>query len=473
MRAFVVLWLSVLAAPGRAAAAPPASGFAAGAITDPVTCAKAPSQTYALYLPSSYQPQGPWPILYAFDPRQRGRSVAERYQAAAEELGWIIASSNNSRSDEAVDPNVEAMKAMWEDTHARFAIDPQRAYATGMSGGARAAVILAVAQRGAVAGVVGHGGGFPFEWPPAKDLPFAFYGLAGWHDFNYAELLGLDQKLANLGLDHHFEPFDGAHQWAPPAESRDALAWMEVVAMRRGIAPRREAFVAAELERLSARARAAAAAGDPVLALRGWESIARAFEGLADTAPARAEAAALRASPAWQAESKAQEAAEAEHARAVDAARERLPELLAEAASGMRPERAAAILDVPQLQRTASEHVSIYARRAAQRTLERIAVQAGFYLPRDFLAKRDYPRALLCLGIAVRIKPRDPWSWVALARGRATAGDERGAVDALRTAVGLGSVEARHLQDDEAFARLQQRKDFRELLAGLEKPAPS
>jgi predicted esterase len=471
------LWVVLFVASSAWSAEPtaPVPALPTGQIVDPVVCAQAPGQTYALYLPSSYTPDTGrrWPILYAFDARQQGRLPAERFQAAAEEFGWIIASSNNSRSDEALDPNVEAMKAMWEDTHARFAIDPKRAYATGYSGGARAACVLATAQRGAVHGVIGHGGGFPFNWPPAKDTPFAFYGLAGWTDFNYPELLNLDRTLAGFGLEHHFEPFEGGHEWAPAAESRDAVAWMELVAMRQGIAGKRPEVIAAEWRRAEEQARAALAAGDEVLALRRWESMGRDFAGLTSTDAAQREVEALRASPAFREEEEAQQAIEVRHARYIETARERLANLLREEPGSVHPDRAAAALDIAALKRRAAEDPSIYSRREAQRALAALYGQTVFYVPREYLAKQDYERALLCLGVAVRIRPEEPIAWLALARGRAAAGDERGAVEALRSSIEKGLDDPRYVRDEEAFAGLRQRKDFRALLAQLESAATS
>ena len=69
-----------------------------GRIVEDMKCAAAPSQGYALYLPSSYSPDRVWPLILAFDPRARGKSPVERFQVAAETYGYIVAGSNNSRN---------------------------------------------------------------------------------------------------------------------------------------------------------------------------------------------------------------------------------------------------------------------------------------------------------------------------------------------------------------------------------------
>src|SRR5690349_18514215 len=59
-----------------------------------------PTQSYTLYLPSSYDATKKQPLLLVFDPRQRGTVAANIYKDAAEEFGWILISSNLTRSDD-------------------------------------------------------------------------------------------------------------------------------------------------------------------------------------------------------------------------------------------------------------------------------------------------------------------------------------------------------------------------------------
>jgi hypothetical protein len=69
-----------------------------GTIVDEVKCAADATQSYALYLPKTYSPDRKWNLLIAFHPAARGRLMVEKYRAAAEEYGYIVAGSNNSRN---------------------------------------------------------------------------------------------------------------------------------------------------------------------------------------------------------------------------------------------------------------------------------------------------------------------------------------------------------------------------------------
>src|SRR5215831_19219414 len=91
------LWAGVVAVP---AAARPADepAIKPGAIAPKVVCATHPEQSYALYLPSAYTPKKRWPIIYIFDPVARGMVPTQIIKDAAEQYGYILATSNNSKN---------------------------------------------------------------------------------------------------------------------------------------------------------------------------------------------------------------------------------------------------------------------------------------------------------------------------------------------------------------------------------------
>ena len=115
-----------------------------------------PTAHYTLYLPASYDPAGKQPLLLIFDPRGRARMAAELFREGADRYGWILVSSNDTRSDTGWEPNAKALAALWPEI-SRLAIDPRRVYATGFSGGAIVAWVLGH-QTGGLAGIIGVGG---------------------------------------------------------------------------------------------------------------------------------------------------------------------------------------------------------------------------------------------------------------------------------------------------------------------------
>jgi hypothetical protein len=254
-----------------------------GQIIDSVSCAADSSQSYALYLPSNYTQQRKWPVILAFDPAARGRTPVERYQAAAEQYGYIIAGSRNSRNG-SWEVSLGAARAMLADVLTRFAIDEKRIYTAGMSGGSRVALSVALGSKD-IAGVFASSAGWP-DNKPRKTVPFPIFETAGSEDFNYREMRGLDRDLTSP---HHLMVFLGGHTWLPADVAMDAVEWMEVEAMRSG----RRAKDPELLARLFGKRTAAAEkmnGRDQYLALL---AIASDFEGLEEVAPYAARASAL------------------------------------------------------------------------------------------------------------------------------------------------------------------------------------
>lgn len=183
-------------------------------------------QGYALYLPSGYTPGSGWGVIFGFDPRARGRTPVERFQAAAEKYGYIVAGSNNSRNGSW--PNsMAAAQAMARDVASRFSLDEKRVYTAGMSGGARVAMGVALGNN-VIAGVIAASAGFP-DGRAAKKAPFAVFGTAGTEDFNYIEMRDLDRTLTTP---HRVAIFEGGHVWLSPELAMEAVEWMELRAGR-------------------------------------------------------------------------------------------------------------------------------------------------------------------------------------------------------------------------------------------------
>lgn len=254
-----------------------------GTIVDDVKCSGDPSQSYALYVPSSYTSERKWPVLFAFHPAARGRAMVEKYAAAAEQYGYIVAGSNNSRNGP-WGPSRAAILAMPADVGRRLAIDPKRVYVTGMSGGSRVALEVALAKND-VAGAIASSAGYPDSQPRSR-LSFPIFSTAGTEDFNYLEMRLLDRKLTTP---HYLAVFEGGHTLPPDAVALEAIEWLEVQAMKAGRRARDEALLDRLLDK---RRKAIAASNSDVTAVHLLEAFVADFQGLRDVS---AESARLKA----------------------------------------------------------------------------------------------------------------------------------------------------------------------------------
>jgi dienelactone hydrolase len=282
-RAIALLVVALACAPPLAA-----QDLPRGTIVDAVTCADEPTQTYALYLPSSYSRDRAWSLLIAFHPAARGRAMVEKYQAAAEIYGYIVAGSNTSRNGP-VSVSAASVRAMSADLGQRFSIDADRMYLTGMSGGARIAMQVALGNRN-IAGVIASSAGYP-DARPRSSVPFPVFGTAGIDDFNYLEMRQLDRKLRSP---HHLEIFNGGHMLPPDSIALEAIEWMELQAMKAGRKPKDDALIDRLLEK---RRQRLAASADGAATVHLLEAVADDFKGLRDVSAEAARARELSRQP--------------------------------------------------------------------------------------------------------------------------------------------------------------------------------
>ncbi|HEV2853403.1 MAG TPA: hypothetical protein VHC97_11420 [Thermoanaerobaculia bacterium] len=458
----------LLAVPALATAQTPAPApdFPRGKLVDKVDCAATPGEAYALYLPSGYTAERAWPVLYILDPRARGALAAEKFRAGAEKHGYILASSYSSQSDVAVDPNTKAMRAMWTDTHSRFRIDDRRVYAAGFSGTVRAAVSLARAVPGTLAGIVGAGAGFPFDAPPRKGDPFVFFGTIGTKDFNWYEMMDLEPRLQDTGIVHRIEIFDGVHQWPPEPLAVRALDWMELQAMKAGTRPKDPALVEALWKDTLERARAFESSGDLFLAWRTWSGAAADFAGLRDTAEAAAKSAELKANPALQRDLKDREARIKQDKEFLARAPQALSGVDSEG-QAMTLSQVLSALKIRDLKKKAESAPTEDERLSAQRVLNTLAGQTGFYLPQKFTERKQWDRVVFFLSIAAEIDPEDYSVFYSRAAAYAQKGDRKRAIADLRQAVQKGYKDLPALEKDQAFNSVRQDEGYKEVVKSL------
>jgi predicted esterase len=437
-----------------------------GVLVDPVTSLTDPEHTYALYVPTSTMGAGGWPVLFIMDARGRGALAAGFFHEAAEEYGWIVASSNNSASDGPSEPNVRAIKALLADMERRFTVDPHRAYFAGFSGTAREAWRFGLDMPKSVAGVIPASGGYPLDLPPTADLPFAVFGTAGTTDFNYLEMQIVAGNLDALGLPHRVEVFDGGHTWPPTALCREAVAWMELQAMRRGLRPRDDALVDRLHDRWLAEARALEEAGELVGAYHGYREVVRDFDGLRDVEQATEAVARLSTSEAVTSHV-------AERKRVTDWEVERRMEVFDLLAVMREPHgtsleaQAACRSMIRQLERHAASGKDPHKGEAARRVLEVFFVNLSFYLPRDLFGRDDYDASLAVLRLAVEIHDDNPFVWYNIAASEARIGSRKRALDALERAAAVGFGNRAFLEADEDFASVREEERYRAVVEAM------
>ncbi len=459
--AVLALHLPVHAQQGAAANSDP-QVLAVGTVVPKVVTLAKSSQSYALYLPSSYRAAKRWPIVYVFDPGANGSVPVELMKDGAERYGYIVVGSNNSRNGP-WSIEAEAAEAVLQDTQERFPVDRHRVYFAGFSGGARVAASVAQLCKCA-AGALLNGAGFQPETSATPGTRFAVFAAVGMIDFNYGELVQLDDRLEKLGYPHFLLRFDGPHQWASKEAMAEALAWFRLQAMKNGLEERDPSFIAAEAGRESQRAGALEQSGDLYAAWKEYRQAAETLAGLADDTALRAHTEALGKDEAVRAGAKSESREFADQ--------QQLTNPILVGLSGLQENRPEARREVEGLildLRGRSEREKRPEKlRVLQRSLAGVLGLAMDTGMEQLLDKKDPHRALEYFELACDANPDSVWALTELAVAKASVGDRKGALEALRHArsktknpVGFTAW----LKDEPALAKLRGTPEFNAFLA--------
>ncbi len=391
-----------------------------GEVVERVSSPSASGQSYAVYLPKSYSADRTWPVLFLMDPRGRALVPLELLRPAAERFGYLVLSSYNTASDAAVDPNVDAMNAMITDALKSLAVNNRRFYLVGFSGTAREGWSFGYQLSRNVAGLIGVGAGLPPgillpDIASSDSAPFDFYGGAGVTDFNYEEVLGLDDYLVEKKIPHRIHYYPGGHGWAPEAVMTEAVEWLELRAMKRGLADRRDSWLDSLFQRRRDTADSLGRGGGFYAAWLGLSALAEDFGGIRDVAEVARRAGEL----ARKKEVKRVIARNHDLRTEQRETARNLAVFLEQVRTARKPPSLSSALEeleVKRWQHASRDRDSVEAY-AAQRRLENIMVMTSYYGPRDYLTSGDGARALALLDVAEAIRPGLPH--VCEARGKA------------------------------------------------------
>lgn len=408
-----------------------------GEVIPEVPSASDSTQSHAIYIPTNYTPSRKWPILYCYDPRARGTVPIELFREAAEKYGYLIVSSNRSRSDDPTAPNEEAVLSTWRDSHGWFSIDERRAYSTGFSGGSRMSWRIGYVFKGQVAGVIGVGAGSDLDKPPDEKPPFAYFGTTGYTDFNYHEMRMMEDKLKALNAPHKIRFFDGGHQWPPKEVCFEAIEWMELQAMKNGLKEKDPEWIAQQFEKRWSRARAEEEAGKILEAYLEYQSLARDFEGLH---PAPDLAGHI---PELEDSKELQDALSTR--QKVDQLEEKTIGEFINILTGFGSGRTSPSLGqlkrelrISHWRKESEEKENSQEGLLAKRMLGTVSVQAGFYIPGESLKKKEYKRVLTSLSLAEEATPSQGWFSYRRACVYSLDGDQKKALEALRESLDEG-----------------------------------
>lgn len=460
----IAAWVATSAVPGARSSAAD-QPLPTGVVLPEVPEKANPSQTFALYLPSSYTATQRWPVIFAFDWAGRGKVPAELFYPAAAKRGYIVVGSNSSRNGSPKEA-LEAALALWTDARSRFSIDEHQVYVAGFSGAARSAFAFAD-QCDCVQGVIAAGAGLPHPGSPPRGLAYGVFMTLGDYDHNYSELVALAQELDARQVPNRLVRFDGGHQWPPAEVLAEAVDWLGLEAMRQGRRPKDTPTIAEMRGAALARARADDKAGDVLSAYQEYRKSAQEFAGLADAAEFAARAAALSGSPELLKAEKQQREDIAMQKRMVDEIEQKLSALPAGTFELQR--RLEEITsDVAVVRHQANRSGDPRTERVARRAVSDLFATC-YDTGLSRFRQGDAQGAEAYYQVAATAVPDSPAPQFELARIYASSGDKKRALRALELAVEKGLSNSSSLKDVPEFASLRGEPRFQELITRMER----
>ena len=454
----------------------PVQDLEKGKLIENVVCQADPAQSYALYLPSSFDPGKKWPILFLFDPGARGAAGVEAFRAAAETYGWILVGSNNSTNGPMRESAIAAL-AVWADALKRLTFDERRVYASGFSGGARVASVFPRVIGRAIAGVIGCGAGLSASIKPGDLKAAAFFGLTGLADFNYGEMKNLDLALDPSGVPHRFLFFEGVHAWPDPTSCARAVGWMEVMAMKGGLRPNAEALVEAVVGQEFDEARSFEDAGRAFWAVDRLEAAGNLAEGLVGIPDLAARIEGLKA----RREYGQFLSAEKRRDKRVGEFRSSFGRAFGlveddETGGGTAVPTALKEMGIGFLKKEAKNEKTLEDRSLASRLLFEFSFAAQTRAT-ELFGKGETARAGAYLDLAIAACEdglfREKYLYFNRARVAALTGDKKRALDFLSAAVDKGLSDIDLLENTKELDPIRKTDRFREILEKARKSQPS
>ncbi len=441
-----------------------------GRIIDKVVCVKDSRFSYSLYLPSGYSVEKNWPVIFCFDPRAQGRRPVDLLRPAAETYGYVLAGSLDSQNGP-VAPNQKAAKAVWQDVRERFSVDAARVYAAGFSGGAEVAVLFPYLVEAQAAGIISCGAGIPASHQPGWVKPAAYYGIIGYWDFRYQDMVRLEGPFEASGVIHRIVYYDGWHQWPPPEMLDKAVEWLELMAMKSGLKEKEPGFIDAEYQKRLKAAADLETTGQALGVLRECGSLASDFKGLVDVSKIEEKVLALKVSADVPKLEKDKHAAE-ENERAAQARIQHVFAAVEQPIPGRPPYRLKDVvraLDLGSWTAASTQAKNLFQSDAAKRVLSQVAILADQHGVRAKGAG-DHRLAVMMFELATRASlghPMNPGEFYNLACAYALSGEVKDALKALRQAVEKGFDDIELLESDKDLDSVRITPQFKPLVEEL------
>tara|TARA_R110002050_G_scaffold1281_1_gene9189 strand:- start:75923 stop:77338 length:1416 start_codon:yes stop_codon:yes gene_type:complete len=213
-----------------------------GAVIDSLKINDSISESYALFLPKSFDVKKQWPVLFVFDIDGRGKQVLQMFLQASEKQGYIIAASNSIYDSIAMSENIQRASRMMNNVISILPINGKRIYTAGFSEGGKFASVLPVVIKN-IEGVVSINAPMANTDVLNAKAPFHYIGIVGGDDYNLSEMELTEKILNGLRFPNQLFLYNQGVEPTSLKYIEKALEVFTLTAMAKGVIAKDQSFI--------------------------------------------------------------------------------------------------------------------------------------------------------------------------------------------------------------------------------------
>lgn len=252
-----------------------------GGITENLVVNDSLKETYSIYLPTTFDLAKTWPVIFVFDMKGNSRASISMLLNAAENEGYILASSNNLNDTLSITQNVLIANRMFNAVVNTVPVTKNRTYTAGFDNGARFASILPTFVK-EIKGVVSIGASVGNVDILSAKKSFQFIGIVNRSDYNFNEMMQVRAVLDKLKFPNQLFVFDGEKGLPDTSIFSNAFRMLTLSAMTKGEIVRNDMLIADAYNQLMVKANLFVSIDKPILASYLLSDIERVFSSLID-----------------------------------------------------------------------------------------------------------------------------------------------------------------------------------------------
>ncbi|WP_298501555.1 alpha/beta hydrolase [uncultured Maribacter sp.] len=188
------------------------------------------AESFSLYLPSSFNTNKAWPVLFVFNMKNKGKQALSMFVSAAEEQEYILAASNNVNDSLSLTKNLLISSRMFNRVYSILPIKKERVYTAGYKEGGKFASLIPAFIKG-VSGVLSLSASVANREVLDVKKPYYFIGIVGKEDYSYSDMINNRKFLNKLKYPNQLLFHGRGEEWPLSTYFNSALEYFKLSAM--------------------------------------------------------------------------------------------------------------------------------------------------------------------------------------------------------------------------------------------------